>query len=81
MKHNYPIITVEWADHFFEEEDASLEEVIKTSKQRFTASLTGYLIHESKYALAIAANIWQDGSFREVNYIMKKAIIKRSDKP
>lgn len=75
----YTLIEVEWDDHWIENEDVTLEHAVKEAKP-YTGKYAGYLIHETKQMLVIASNIWEDGTVGPTMYIMKRAVIKRSDK-
>lgn len=79
-KYKYPQIEVEWADHFFDSEDNTLEEIIETAKNPYMGKYTGYLVHENKRMLVLCANVWEDGTLSCPMYIMKKSITNRSDK-
>ena len=83
MKHKYPLITIRWADHFFHSEDLDLEEIIKKAKEPIVGEYTGYKVHESKQIVVLASNIWEETPTEGISptmYIMKKAIVFRSDK-
>jgi len=76
----YPLIEVEWDDHWIENEDISIEDAKKGTKP-IVGKYAGYLIHETKQMLVIASNIWEET--QEVGptmYIMKRSITYRSDK-
>lgn len=76
----YPLIEVEWADHWIENEDISIEKAITDTKP-MVGKYSGYLIHETKQMLVIASNIWEETKeCGPTMYIMKKSIIRRSDK-
>jgi len=80
----FPIITVEWADHYSEfDQGMSIDDVQKMVDTPAVRKTTGHLICEGKRQLAVASTIdFEDGkySFCEVFICMKKAIINRSDK-
>ena len=78
--HKYPLIEVQWADHFFDKDDCELEDVIKEAKNPYMGSYAGYLVHENKRMLVLCANVWEDGTVSCPMYIMKKAIVSRSDR-
>lgn len=82
-KTKYPRIEVHWADHFFCEEDMSLKEIKDEAKGPLIGRYTGYLVEENKRMLVLASNIWEgeeEESISPTMYIMKKAIVYRSDK-
>lgn len=81
MKHNFPLITVEWADHWATETNKpyTVEEIADMAKA-VVRETTGYLVYEGKRVLGIASTIEEDGSATEINFFMKRAIISRSDK-
>ena len=77
---DFPLIEVDWADHWIENEDISLEEAIKDTMP-MVGKYSGYLIHETKQMLVIASNLWPEtNEVGPTMYIMKKSIIKRSDR-
>ena len=82
MNHNmaYPLVEIEWADHFFDSGDSSLEDIIQTAKKPYIGKYVGYLVHENKRMVVLCANIWEDGSLSCPMYIMKRCIVSRSDK-
>ena len=76
----FPVIEVEWDDHWIENEDMSLEQIKKECRP-MVGKYAGYLVHETKQMLVIASNIWEEeGEFGPTMYIMKRSIIKRSDR-
>lgn len=82
-KHNYPVITVKWADHFFCEQDMTLEEIQVAGKDALIGEYSGYLVDENQRMIAIASNIWEDdheSSISPTMFIMKRAIVYRSDR-
>lgn len=76
MKHDYPKVSVVWADHWCERGDFEVEDVVENVKTPYMGEYTGYLVGESKRMIAIASNIWDDGGVSDPMYIMKRAIIK-----
>lgn len=83
MENKYPLITVRWADHFFCEEDLSLEDIKKEAKGPLIGEYSGYLVEENNRMIVLASNIWtddQEASISPTMYIMKRAIVFRSDK-
>ena len=82
-QHKYPLITVKWADHFFCEEDMTLSEIQDTNKEPLIGVYSGFLVDENQRMMAIASNIWEDdheASISPTMYIMKRAIVYRSDR-
>ena len=80
---NYPLVTVKWADHFFCEEDLSLEDIKKEAKGPLIGVYSGYLVFENRRMLVLASNIWESEQTESISptmYIMKKSIVSRSDK-
>ena len=77
----YPLIEVEWDDHWIESDDVSLEHIKKECRP-MVGKYAGYLVHETKQMLVIASNVWQEDEeeFGPTMYIMKRSITKRSDK-
>lgn len=73
---DYKRISVKWADHFFLEGPLDQEEIIENLKP-YVRTTIGYIIAESKRVLAIASTYDPDGTFTEVNYLMKRCIISR----
>ena len=80
LTHNYPVVEVEWDDHFFNSGDLPLDEIINDSTEPYKGSYVGYLVHENKKILVLCANIWQTGELSCPMFIVKKLITKRSDK-
>ena len=83
MESKYPLITVRWADHFFCEEDMSLEEIRKEAKGPLIGEYSGFLVDENNRMIVLASNVWvgdEEESISPTMYIMKKAITYRSDK-
>jgi len=83
VKHKYPLITVRWADHFFCEEDLSLQDIKKEAAGPLIGEYSGYLVEENKRMIVLASNIWEEdieASISPTMYIMKKSIVFRSDK-
>ncbi len=72
----YKRVSITWADHYYDEEPVTLEEVQKNLKA-MTRITSGFLIAENKRVIAIASTIDEDGTFSEVNYLMKRAILSR----
>lgn len=79
----FPFVQVKWADHWIDYGDHDLT-TIKGNLSSYDGNYSGYLIAESKQVIAIASNIWEgddnSSNFSDVMYIMKRAIISRSDK-
>lgn len=83
----YPLITVVWADHWQDEGDFTLSE-IKAKATPYTGEWTGRLIFENKQMVVLGNNKWEarpdndenEDTWSEPMYIMKRAIIFRSDK-
>ena len=83
MASKYPLITVKWADHFFCEEDLSLEDIKKEAKGPLVGEYSGYLVEENSRMIVLASNVWvgdEEESISPTMYIMKRAIVFRSDK-
>jgi len=78
-KTSYKIVEVVWNDHFFDDEDKTLKEIVKDAKQPYVGSYVGYLVHENKTMLVLCANVWDDEDLSCPMYIMKKSIVSRSD--
>jgi len=81
IKHEFPLITVKWGDHFCTgtNEPHELKDIIKMAKPAIRET-SGYLVYENKRMLAIAGTIEEDGTVTEVNFFIKRAILSRSDK-
>lgn len=81
----FPLITVEWADHYSDFEGTySRESVKELVKDICIRQTSGHLIEENKRQLVLASTVdFEDGeySFCEVFVCMKKTIVARSDKP
>ncbi len=77
---DFPLIEVIWDDHWIENEDVTMEKIKKEARP-MVGKYSGYLVHETKQMLVIASNIWEEEEeFGPTMYIMKRSIIKRSDK-
>ncbi len=77
IKHNYAKMVITWADHFYQDDDYTLEEINEKIKSPIYGEYIGYCIAESKQILCLASNIWEDGTISQPMYIMKKCIIRR----
>lgn len=81
-KNNFPTITVKWADHWVENGDLDLKDVIKEAKPLY-GHYTGFLVFENKQVIVLCSNVWEGEDDVEVSdamYIMKRAVVSRSDK-
>lgn len=78
MAHKFPRITVTWADHHITptNEVISLEE-LQSYLEPSVRETTGYLVAETRRVLAVAGTVEDDGSFCEVNVLMKKAVLRK----
>ena len=84
---DYPLIEVEWADHWQDEGDFTLDEIKKKTKP-YIGRWSGRLILETKQMIVIGNNKWDarpdndedEDTWSEPMYIMKKSIISRSDR-
>lgn len=80
----YPEITIRWADHWEEDEDnVSVEDALKEAKPYY-GRMRGFLLGETKQVLVVASNIWEEDNgewlVTRPFYIMKRAVVYRSDK-
>lgn len=80
----FPTITVRWADHWIDNGDQSLKDVIKEAKPLY-GNYTGFLVFENKQVIVLCSNYWEgeEGEDIEVSdpmYIMKRSITYRSDR-
>jgi len=80
IKHNFPSIVVEWADHYSTpiNESYSVEDVEKMLKP-FIRVTKGYLVGENRRVIAVASTLEEDGSVTDIDILMKRAIISRED--
>lgn len=86
-KSNFPTITVKWADHWQDEGDFTLEQIKRKATPCY-GEWTGKLLLETKQMLVLGGNKWiarpdndeEDDTWSEPMYIMKRAIVSRSDK-
>ena len=86
-KKKYPLISVRWADHWVDNGDISISDAIKQAKPYY-GNYAGHLVYENKQVLVLCSNIWEpheDDTEEELMvsdpmYIMKKAIVFRSDR-
>ncbi|MGD9381294.1 MAG: hypothetical protein PVI03_02520 [Candidatus Thorarchaeota archaeon] len=76
----YPTITVRWADHWCERGDFDVKDIEENVKSPYVGEFTGKLVAESKQMIAIVSNVWEDGTVSDPMYIMKRAIITRTDR-
>ena len=77
-------VQVKWADHWVDNGDHALKDVIKEAKAMY-GNYTGYLVYENKQVLILCSNHWDDEEegdtvVSDPMYIMKKAIKYRSDR-
>lgn len=80
----FPTITIRWADHWIENGDQDLKDVIKEAKPMY-GNYTGFLVFENKQVIVLCSNYWdgtegEDLSVSDPMYIMKRAVVYRSDK-
>jgi hypothetical protein len=76
VKHEYPRLSVVWADHFIHNGDHDIADVIKEAKPVY-GEYTGYCVYENKQILVLCSNIWEDGTVSDPMFIMKRAIKER----
>jgi len=76
---SYPLIRVKWADHWHETGDFSIEDIKKNAKP-YHGEYAGYLVCETKQIVVLCSNVWENGDVSDSMYIMKRAIIWRSDR-
>jgi len=79
MSTKYPLITVKWADHWVDYGDHDLKDVVDKAKA-FTGDFAGHLVFENQRVVILCSNVWEDGTVSDPMYIMKRAIISRSDR-
>lgn len=78
MKHTYPKMTVQWADHHMTETNQEITpEEIQDYMEPCIRETTGYLVCETRRTIALAGTIEENGSFCDVNILMKRAIIHK----
>ena len=71
-------ITVVWNDHFFDDADFDPNTI---KKQRpLVITTKGFMAGENKQMLIVCQNQLEDGKLSECTYIMKRCIVRRSDK-
>lgn len=79
----FPTVTVRWADHWIDNGDQSLKDVIKEAKPMY-GNYTGFLVHENKQVIVLCSNYWEgeeeDAEVSDPMYIMKRSITYRSDR-
>lgn len=81
IQHDFPLIEVEWADHYSEFDDGhTLDEVIEMVNTPCVRQSSGYLIAENKRQIAIAGTVEEDGTYSEIFVCMKRSILYRSDR-
>ena len=77
----YPLVVVEWADHYSNYEDGfSQDDITKMLNKLCIRKTVGYLVGENKRQIAIAGTAEEDGTFSEVFICMKKAIISITER-
>lgn len=72
----YKTVKIKWADHWIDYGDFTPEQVQECVKAPYVGEFCGHLVGESKQMLAIASNVWEDGTISDVMYIMKRAVVK-----
>jgi len=80
-KDDCPLVKVEWADHFIDYGDHDIEDVLEIVKDAYIGSYAGYLVAKSQRMIAIAPNIWEDGTISDPMYIMRRAILGYKEYP
>lgn len=78
-KTKYPVVEVRWDDHFFDDSDFTLKDIIKEGKAPYKGCYVGYLVHENKNMLVLCSNVWDEGDLSCPMYVMKNCITYRSD--
>jgi hypothetical protein len=79
-------INVEWADHYAESGDFTLEDIKEKADQidNYIGDYDGKLVYQNKRVIVICANVWNgeegEENFSDPMYIMKRAIIKKEIK-
>ena len=83
IKHDYKYISVEWADHWATgtNEPFELEKLAEMAKKPIIRETGGFLVHENKRVIVLAGTVEEDGTLTECNFLMKRLILNRSDKP
>lgn len=80
----FPIVTVEWADHYSDFQDVYSEKDAKELVDDLCIrKSTGHLIAEGQRQIMLAGTVdYEEGeyTFSEVFVCMKRAILKRSDR-
>jgi len=75
----YPLIKVKWADHWHETGDFTPDE-IKGKAKPYHGEYAGYLVEDNKQMIVLCSNVWENGEVSDPMYIMKRAIVWRSDR-
>jgi hypothetical protein len=79
FKKGYKLIEVEWADHWVNHGDFDYADIVKDAKPMY-GKYTGYLVYENKQVVVLCSNVWSEGEVSDPMFIMKKAIVSRSDR-
>jgi len=86
MKHRFPKITVEWADHWSTETNQPYtQQEIDAMARAVIRETNGYLVYEDpprkKHGvIGVAGTIEEDGQATEITFFMRSAILHRSDR-
>lgn len=80
----FKTITVKWADHWVDNGDHSLGDVVEEAKPMY-GNYTGFLVHDGKQVLILCSNYWDEKEEGQIivsdpMYIMKRSIVYRSDR-
>jgi len=83
-KGGFERIEARWADHWVNPGDHDLKDVIAWAKPMY-GNYTGYLVFENKQVIVLCSNWWdpeegEDIVVSDPMYIMKRAIVYRSDR-
>lgn len=73
----YPLVTVEWSDHYFKEDFMSLEEIEAQASEEYIGSYTGYLVFENDLFYVVSSNSWlgdEEDAIFPTMYILKCAV-------
>lgn len=73
---SFPLVKVKWADHYIDYGEHDLETVKESAKDAYIGSYSGYLVAKSRRMIAIAPNVWEDGTISDPMFIMRRAIIE-----
>ena len=79
QQNSFPVVEVWWWDHHASETNSPLtmEEIMEKCVPQVRQTI-GYLIYETTKCIALAHTLEEDGTYTEIDFILKKEIKKKA---